>query len=367
MMIIYLALIILLLQSLVLCNSTIALDIYNITTTTTSSSSLKYKWDSNIPARLQWLHNDGYCGEVSTIMALLKFGNYISQYDFRDIASKYSTLGDPSKPQQTQFYLVGENDQEASSAVKLNSIEYDHSIRNAQEYLAWCKKMITKGHTITITVYMNYYLFYGTTDPNAGEWDYDHIVSISKIESNYDDDLYHDDDVLTMEDHGLWAPRKTGPQYLFSYTFKDFPGTREDANTQTDSNKIYTLPSSKTAGQFGICHTGVIDLNKELLPITVNTNVNYESPEIPNHSETRPPAMNITLTVTVSGLNPNTNYVLYKYDDENKVPIKDFNKNKNNAVKVIEFIGPENNTNTYTIIEEILSNEKAFYRAVVKA
>jgi hypothetical protein len=104
-----------------------------------------------------------------------------------------------------------------------------------------------------------------------------------------------------------------------------------------------------------------------LLPITVNTNVNYESPEIPNHSETRPPPMNITLTVTVSGLNPNTNYVLYKYDDENKVPIKDFNKNKNNAVKVIEFIGPENNTNTYTITEEIPSNEKAFYRAVVKA
>lgn len=361
MMVIYMLVILLV---VIQCNST------NTTTTISSllsTSSLRYTWDSSIPARLQWLHNDGYCGEVSTIMALLKYGNYMSQYDLRVIASKYSTLGDPNKPQQTQFYLVGSNDESSSSAVKLNSIEYDHSIRSAQEYLTWCKKMIRKGYTITITVYMNYYLFYGITDVNAGERDYDHIVSVSKIESNYDDDLYHDDDIITLEDHGLWAPRKTGPQYLFSYTFKEFPGTREDANTQT-LNKIYTLPSSFSAGQFGICHTGVIDLNKELLPITVNTNINYESPEIPNHSETRPPSLNITLTITVSDLNPNTNYVLYKYDDESKVPIKDFNKNKNNAIKVIAFTSSENNTttNTYTITEEILSNEKAFYRAVVQ-
>ena len=220
----------------------------------TTFKALKHQWDSLLPPRLQWLHNDGYCGEVSTIMALLKYGNYLSQYDFRSISSKYSEYGDGNKPQQTQFYLVGSNDQQSSLAVKLKYIEYDHSNRDPKIYLAWCKKMTRLGYAVTITVYMNYYLFYGITDNTSGEWDYDHIVSISKIESNYDDDEYHDDDIITIEDHGLWAPRKTGPLYLFSYSFKDFPGTREEANTQTNPNKIYTLPASKVAGQYGILY-----------------------------------------------------------------------------------------------------------------
>jgi hypothetical protein len=44
-------------------------------------------YDSNIPDRLQWLHNDGYCGEVSLIMAGLKYGQYHSQYDAREISA----------------------------------------------------------------------------------------------------------------------------------------------------------------------------------------------------------------------------------------------------------------------------------------
>ena len=82
-----------------------------------------YVWDSEIPARLQWLHNDGYCGEVSTIMAMLKYGQYMSQYDFRAISSQYAVIGKPSKPQQSEFYLVGSNDQNSTAAIKLNWIE----------------------------------------------------------------------------------------------------------------------------------------------------------------------------------------------------------------------------------------------------
>lgn len=346
-----------------------SVSIYNTTSLslTTTTLSLKYKWDSLLPPRLQWLHNDGYCGEVSTIMALLKYGNYLSQYDFRAISSKYSVLGDSNKPQQTQFYLVGSNDEQSSLAVKLKYIEYDHSNRDPKVYLAWCKKMTRLGYAVTITVYMNYYLFYGINDNTAGEWDYDHIVSISKIESNYDDDEYHDDDIITLEDHGLWAPRKTGPLYLFSYTFKDFPGTREEANTQTDSNKIYTLPSSLASGQYGICHTGVIDDNSELLPITITSNVNYEAPEIDNHSEIRPASMPIVLTIKISSLLRNQNYILYKYDDENMIPTSNFNDHKDNAISFIEFTLNDNddyNHDSYIITDNIQSNQKAFYRAV---
>ena len=294
-------------------------------------------------------------------MAMLKYGQYMSQYDVRDISSRTSTLGNPEKPQQTAYYLVGSNDVSASDDLKLASVPYDHSVRDAKSYLAWVKQMVRKGHTVTIAVYMNYYLFYGITIPEAGEWDYDHIVSVSSIESDYDDDEYHADDIITMEDHGLWAPRLTGPQYLFSYTFKEFPATREEANSQV-GKKIYSLPSSLAAGQFGIAHTGVKDDEGSLLRMKVTTNVNYESPEIDNRSEKRPPSMPIILTITVSGVTEGENYVLYKYDDETAVPTKSFNANKDKAISAIPFVGTI--SGCFVTSETIQSNQKVIFRAV---
>lgn len=320
-----------------------------------------YVWDSEIPARLQWLHNDGYCGEVSAIMAMLKYGQYMSQYDFRAISSQYAVIGKPSKPQQSEFYLVGSNDQNSTATIKLNWVEYDHDVRDAKQYLAWVKKMVRKGYAVTICVYMNYYLFYGATDVSAGSWDYDHIVSVSRIESNYDDDLYHDDDVIVMEDHGLWAPRTKPIQYLFSYTFAEFPATREGANARL-GEKIYSLPSSVTAGQFGIAHSGIMDDNGDCLPVRVDTNVNYEDPEIDNHSETRPASMEIKLTITVSGIQQGVSYILYKYDNENDVPTARFNANKAKAVSSITFVDP--GTHSFVTTETIMSSQKAFYRCV---
>ena len=116
----------------------------------------------------------------------------------------------------------------------------------------------------------------------------------------------------------------------------------------------------------GICHTGVIDVNKELLPITITTNVNYESPEIINHSEVRPDPMPITLTIKITSLSKNQKYILYKYDDENMIPNFNFNDYKDKAISFIEFSLNDNNNDddSYIINDNILSNQKAFYRAV---
>jgi hypothetical protein len=45
-------------------------------------------WTNNIPSRLQWEANYGYCCEVSLISAGLYYGQYLSQYDARAIASR---------------------------------------------------------------------------------------------------------------------------------------------------------------------------------------------------------------------------------------------------------------------------------------
>ena len=68
---------------------------------------------------------------------------------------------------------------------------------------------------------MNHYLFYRSNDINAGFKEYDHIVSVTKIESNYDDDNYHDDDIITIADHGLWSPKNI-PVYYFLASFLDY-------------------------------------------------------------------------------------------------------------------------------------------------
>lgn len=52
---------------------------------------------------------------------------------------------------------------------------------------------------------MNYWLFYGDSSSKAGETEYDHIVPILQIDSNYDDDLYHEDDIIYFSDNGSSA------------------------------------------------------------------------------------------------------------------------------------------------------------------
>jgi hypothetical protein len=306
---------------------------------------------------LQWLNNAGYCGEVSTIMAGLKYGQYFSQYDVRAIAAA-STDTDV---QTNTEYLVGVNDEYAAKNLRLDSIEFDSSTAgNANGYLAWLKSMTRKGYAPTLTIYMNYYKFYGSTNPSAGDAEYDHIVSVSQIYSQYDDDLYHDDDIITIEDHGLWAPKVTGPVYLFNYTFAEFKGTRAQANDK--NGNIYTLPSSPTTKNYGIAHTGPSDTSKELQTVTVTTSVNYEDPAIARNSNTRPAAMPLNITITASNLANGVNYVMYKYDDENKVPTGSFNRNSGAAKRVYAFQGTS--TGTYSVTESIMSSDKAIYRCV---
>jgi hypothetical protein len=221
------------------------------------------------------------------------------------------------------------NDQHCALQIKLNAVEWDRSSNNVQSFIVWVKKQIKAGYPVMIGVYTNQYLFYNSVSSNAGDSDYDHIVPVIGIDSKYNDDLYHDDDIIYFSDNGesscisakdkaTCSDSSAGPaQYSFTYTCIDFIGTRASANAKT--GPIYTLPSSTSVGNYGIAHTGVVDRDGETVPITVTTNVNYEQPEIRDGSETRPASMKLILTVTISRLTPKQQYNLYKYDDETKL------------------------------------------------
>lgn len=117
----------------------------------------------------------GYCGEVSTISALLYYGGYMSQYDMRQNSALKSF-----HVQTASEYLLGLNDQHCANLIKLEAEEWDRKNGTAtvQDYLAWVKTNIRAGNPVTIGVFMNQYKFYNDTSKTAGDSDYDHIVPV---------------------------------------------------------------------------------------------------------------------------------------------------------------------------------------------
>jgi len=269
-------------------------------------------------------------------------------------------------------YNIGVNDQLTTSKVRLNGIEWsptriDSRDSDTKDYVIWMKKLVKAGYPTTICVYMNHYLFYRSDDVNAGFKEYDHIVTVSKIESNYDDDEYHDDDIITIADHALWSPNRT-PVYYFSYKVGDWIGNRQTANDP--NGLLYTLPQRKVQNSnstitlvrnYGIAQTGILDEDSECLPIVIKTDKNYENPVIKVLSEQRPEPMPLILTITVSNLHIGEKYNLYKYNDEKMIPTKNFNANKDKAIATHTFVA---STSEYTITENIMSDNKVIYRAV---
>jgi hypothetical protein len=53
----------------------------------------------------------------------------------------------------------------------------------------------------------------------------------------------------------------------------------------------------------------------------------------------RPTPMPLVLTITVSNLEDGVQYILYKYDDEDKVPTSQFNYHNKWATNAWKFIG----------------------------
>ncbi len=298
---------------------------------------------NDIPPRLQWNHNSGYCGEVSLLSAGLYYGQYISQYDACAVATR-----------------LGLNDQLTASQMHLNCVEWNTAVeQNTKDFLAWVKQNVIKGFPVAIGIFTNEYLFYGKTNANAGDPDYDHIVPVTGITSLHPltDPNYYDQDIIYFNDNGLWSDG-SNPPYYFSYDFDEFQADRSQANRQ--NGPIYSL--SNSGSNYGIAITGVCDLNGDTLPVRVDTDINYEIPQIPEGTSTRPPPRPIHLTVTISRLDPNTLYNLYRYNSLDKIPDSNFNANAASASQSWQIQIPTGTA--YMMTLQINSDETAAFRAV---
>jgi hypothetical protein len=316
-----------------------------------------YRVDNPVAPRLQWDANHGYCGEVAFISAGLSFGQYLSQYDARALASP----GTPQYEASAQL-LLGENDTAAARRMHLTYATWEpRPGSTSRSFLAWVKGEVVRGFPVAVGVYENQRRFGLDTAPGAGDPNYDHIVLVTGVRSAFPLTLpavYHPGDVLTFSDHGLWTGTPSGrPQYVFSYPFGSFQADRRQANRRTAA--VYSLPD--TVADFGIALTGVDDPDHETVPVRLAASRNHEVPPISPGSNRRPAPMPLELTVTVSGLRPGTAYDLYRYDTMTSVPDVAFNAHASAASHHWAFTasGP-----TYTVTQAIVSSDQVIYRAV---
>lgn len=312
-----------------------------------------YIQKNNIPPRLEWDANHGYCGEVALISAGLYYGQYMSQYTARAIALK-------NKPQTSGQLLLGVNSKYAATQMHLRSVEWNTSAeKSTNQFLVWVKHNVAKGYPVAIGIYTNEYLFYGNKNPNAGDPLYDHIVPVFGFSSQFPlrHSVYHGEDIIYFNDNGLWG-NPNNPPYKFHYTCNNFQANRKQANAKNGS--IYSLADFGV--NYGIAIMGVMDLNNETLPVRVQTNVNYEKPAIKNGSNQRPPAMPLVLKITVSNLKPGIVYNLYKYNNVQCVPNSQFNARALAACKKWKI--KINSGTSDTITDNISSDDIAIYRAV---
>ncbi len=328
-----------------------------------------YEHINPIMPRFQWENNSGYCGESSLIQSGMYYGQYLSQYDVRAIASKHQG--------GTYEILLGVQDVAAAQALRLTSDSF--KTFDTESFLSWAKAHVIAGHPVIIGVMNNEYLFYQKTDTNAGSHQYDHIVTIVGWGSNkpLHQKTVYDDDVILLEDHGVYAQNTTvvpdsTVQYWFPLKKSYFLGNRKLANSQTDPNRVYTLlnlPSNQYKGKnkdslrynYGLAITGIADQAKETLPVRVVSNINYQVPVVGSTKKdiAAPDAHEIVLSVTISGLKSGVSYQLYRYSDNGQVPLKSFNQNSGNPCRSFTAA-----TSSQTFQFVVKDNEQVFFRAV---
>jgi hypothetical protein len=321
----------------------------------------KYVQRNSIPARFQWNEFGGYCGEVSMISAGLYYGQYLSQYAVRRIAS-------PGGNQNSQL-LLGMNDTAAAKALRLK--HEAHTSADSQEFLAWVKHHVAQGHPVIIGIMDNSNILGGSEDP-----EYDHIVPVMGFSSNKPlTEGYDPSDEILFSDNGLYTPNASGGnvqctprekdriQYYFSYPLSQFLKTREHLE---NSSQVYALlkdpDSALKRYNYGIAIIGV-EGDDETLPARVDTNVDYEAPCIGPKGD-RPEPMSLKLTITISQMKSGVEYNVYRYNHVDDVPRGQFNKNskKGSLWKSVSVQGGGEWSETF----QIKSDEEVFFR-VVKA
>lgn len=338
-----------------------------------SGMTRKYNASVDLPARMQWNANHGYCGETSFISAGMLHGQYTSQWTARSVASP--GIGQTSA--QSQLLLgdpwgTGQNDLVAAGVMKLDATEFGPHGQTSQQFLAWVKQHVAAGHVVIIGIYENMSVFGGT-----GDLLYDHIVPVVGIGSDRpltgtNASTFYPTDTITFSDNGLFTPNPPsstpGEQggnpsgsARYTYQFNQFLNTRKGAD-RASNNNYYSLRN--TPNNYGAVVTGIIDPGNVTIPVRLTSNANGEGRQDEESMSTQPAPTDIELTATVSIPDQNIAYRVYRYDDFADVPISDFNSAANVANAAQYWTIPAHSGSSWSVTIPSLSSQTQVFRAV---
>ena len=272
----------------------------------------------NIPPRIQWPNNDGYCGENSIQMCGLYYGNYISEGLCRTVAG-----GE---------LLIYVNDTVALEAFSFTYKEWNPNVSSPQytSYLNWVKQYLDTKIPVIITVYVS-----GMTDP-----DYDHIIPAIGFNAS-SVNTYSATDSLTYNTNFDLVP--------FSRVFSTLYGTRAVANNSAPFP--YYVPKNV---DYGVAVTG----NKDPNHLTKPVHIVLDSTDEPNVSLGKAACI-LRATITCDSLTPGQSYALLRYNNYQTVPSISFNPSGANSV--VNFTAT---SVTKTVSDSFMSDSAVFYRCV---
>ncbi len=175
----------------------------------------------DIPARFQWEANYGYCGEVSLISAGLYYGQYVSQYDARAIASP-----GVSQDEEGSQLLLDENEATAARAMKLKYQIWPKK-GSTDDFLIWTKHHLLDEHPVIWGVYANTHMFEIVPERGAN---FDHIVPVTGFSSSHPitDQRIYPDDEITFSDNGSYAQTVEKAPLLWTYPISRFVYKRKN-------------------------------------------------------------------------------------------------------------------------------------------
>jgi len=272
----------------------------------------------NVPPRIQWPNNDGYCGENSIQMCGLYYGNYISEVTCRNVAG-----GE---------LLIYVNDTIALAAFSLNYIEWNPNGSSPQymSYLDWVKQYLNKKQPVIITVYVS-----GMTDP-----DYDHIIPAIGFKATSVNTYLATDSLTYNTNFDLVS---------FTRVFSTLYGTRSVANNSAPFP--YYIPQDV---DYGVVVTG----NKDPNHLTKPVHIVLDSTDEPNVTLGAAPCV-LTATLTCDSLTPGQSYALLRYNDYLTVPSMTFTPSGANSA--VYFTAT---ATTHTLTDTFMSDTAVFYRCV---
>ena len=231
----------------------------------------------DIPPRLQWRNDGGYCGSSTIQQISLYYGTYVSQSICRNIVND-------------EWVIVGINE---DKVLKELSLEFDRwntyqLIPQNKKYISWIKSNLQNNIPIMLCIYTPY---------GSNKW-YDHIIPATGIKI------------------------VDGIEYLVVNncyeTYSTDLNLDEVINNRKASYNIdnYSIPKYFN---FGCAITGVRDKNNETYPAQIKIE-NYIEPNI--SMDGKPEIFNGELKI--SSLIKGEEYIVLRYDDYNNVPENNF-------------------------------------------